>query len=168
MDSFDIRLIYTVNFPFAYPIICETGGRFSKQRGDLHINGDGTMCLNAPQQEKIDCYSGLDTLTFFENILVPNLSWRICVMDNIAFDRMAWGHGMLGIIENYEELLKLKGAKQIKRFLQAYLCKHLPSRNEPCFCSSQEKYKSCHGKYENILMKIGDKMLRQHIAEMQP
>jgi SEC-C motif len=167
MDSFDIRMIYPGNFPFAYPQVCETGGRFSRQRGDLHINGNGTMCLNAPQQERIDCYYGLDTLAFFEKILIPNLSWRACVIGDIPFDRKAWGHGISGVIENYEELLQLKGAEQIVGFLKAYLSRCLPGRNDLCFCPSGKKYKLCHGRYESILVKIGDAMLRQQITEMQ-
>lgn len=163
MDSVELKIIYPDSFPYIYPAVIETGGRFSRMHGQMHLNGDGTLCLTSPQQERVDCYSGINTLLFFDQILVPNLSWRICVLENIPFERKEFGHSMDGIIQSYQELLVMKQPASIHEFINRFLNNSLPERNQDCFCGSGKKYKVCHRQFESNLVKIGHDMLNGHL-----
>lgn len=163
IDTVALKIIYPEKFPFAFPQVLETGGRFSRQNGQMHLNGDGTLCLTSPQQEKVDCYTGMDTLRFFDEVLVPNLSWRICVLEGIPFERKEFGHSMDGIIQSYQELFSLQETAKIYEFINRFLNNTLPGRNLDCFCGSGKKYKSCHGQLESNLVKIGNEMLKAHL-----
>ena len=61
---------------------------------------------------------------------------------------MPWGerqHGLIGIVESYQELLKLKDFQQtillIKNFVMGKI-----DRNDDCPCNSGYSFKKCHRK----------------------
>jgi hypothetical protein len=163
IENVEIKMLYPKSFPYGYPLVIETSGRFSTRHNEMHVNGDGTLCLSSPQEEKINCYSGLSTMQFFDQVLVPNLSWRICVLDGIPFERKEFAHSGEGIFQSYQELLSIKSPSILYDFIVRFLNNSLPNRNDPCLCAVKKKYKACHGLFEGTLVEIGNQMLKEHL-----
>lgn len=167
VDSFQIRLIYTKKFPYAYPKAVETTTRFSKNQVDLHINGDGTLCLNSEPDEATDTHSGMSTVTFIKNVLLPNLAWRVCKLEKLDVELQEFSHGSQGTLESYKQMLNIPDSKTLLLYLVAYQTHALPSRNVKCICGSQKKFKHCHNLVKNKLALIPDETLARHIAELK-
>lgn len=164
VDSFKVKMMYTTKFPYAYPKVCEIGGRFPRDHEDMHINGDGTLCLNSEPGEALDTYRGMDTCVFIEKVLLPNLAWRVCKLENIDVDLKEFSHGALGTLESYTTILNVTDPNLVIRILTAYLNKPLPKRNAPCLCGSNKKFKLCHEQATSKLSYIDKKTLSTHLS----
>lgn len=144
IETFDVLIQYTETFPNAYPLAYETGGRFPRSSPDLHINSDGTLCLNVEQEEALETRNGITTINFIQKVLIPNLAWRVCRLEGLTIELKEHRHGVLGIIDTYKEKLKTDNVKLILILLGKAASNKLPRRNNICFCGSEKKYKQCH------------------------
>lgn len=167
VESYQVKMLYTDNFPRAYPKVYETGGKFQRQRSSMHINGDGTLCLNSEPGEAIDTHRGMDTCSFIEKVLLPNLAWRTYSLEQPADKLAEFSHGIEGTIESYQEILQTDAPRTAIAILDAHISKSLPHRNERCLCGSGKKFKNCHQAQAGKLGAIPVATLETHAANMK-
>jgi hypothetical protein len=167
IELFKVKLLYTNKFPFAYPKVCETGGRFPKNDERMHINGDGTLCLNTEPLEAIDTFHGMSTINFIEKILLPNLAWRICKLEKMDDGLKDFSHGTRGTLEAYMELLEITEPGLVLTYLSKYLENALPKRNDPCLCGIPRKFKRCHESYKSKLAHIPNNIILKHVTALK-
>jgi len=162
IETFDVLIQYTDGFPNCYPLTYETGGRFSQSNYDLHINSDGTLCLNVEQEEALETRNGITTNDFIRKVLIPNLAWRLCRLEGLTTELKEYRHGILGIIDRYKEILKTDNVRLILVMLARTVLNQLPERNDLCFCGGQRKYKLCHQQSIESLKLIRRDLLIKH------
>ena len=167
IETFDVLIQYTENFPNGYPLAYETGGRFPRFSPDLHINSDGTLCLNVEQEEALETRNGITTVVFIQKVLIPNLAWRVCRVEGLTTELEEHRHGVSGIIDSYQEKLKTDNVKLILVLLGKAALNQLPERNDMCFCGSEKKYKQCHYQAIESLKLIKREILFKHFKAIK-
>jgi hypothetical protein len=146
-----------INFPPDYPEKSPSVKELeNKIHPTFHRNPDSCLCLCTPAEQHL-IFSREPTLeNFMYNLLNPYLlSW----LWYERFNEMPWGerkHGSLGLIESYQELLKLHNSQQVVLFIKKYIINRI-DRNDNCPCGSGFSFKKCHRKIiinlENCLPK---------------
>ena len=141
-DVFDIEICLNSIDSNGWPKVYEVAGRHSKiaekyniEVIDLHFySDDGACCLGIKStSEKFERNFRIEQ---FMNDLVIPFFYRLSYTEKFGIDASSndlWGeysHGREGQIEYRKEILNL--------------AKRNPSRNEPCPCGSDKKYKNCH------------------------
>lgn len=167
IETFTLRIQYTENFPNAYPLAYETGGRFLKTNPDLHVNADGTLCLNVEQDEILETRNGITTIDFIQNVLIPNLAWRVCKLEGLTTDLKEHRHGVAGIVDSYKEKLGTDNIKLLLVLIGKAALNQLPDRNEPCLCGSRKKYKQCHYQAIESIRLINRDILTKHFKAIK-
>jgi hypothetical protein len=141
-DEFEIELCIPQAFPSTLPRARESAGRI--ERSYPHINGDGTLCLAVPiEQRRI--FFDQPSLTGFVNGLVIPYLYGYCYWKKHGrhpFDEQQHGHE--GIVQHYIDTLRLVdelAALAVVCFLieYGYRGHHL------CPCRSGLKVRNCHG-----------------------
>jgi len=166
IDSFEVDIRFTSKFPREYPLVFETGGRFSRDNPELHFFTNESLCLNVIQEEIITTRQGISTIDFINNVLIPNLAWRVCKLEGLTTELKEYRHGLNGVIDSYKEKLNVSSNIQMVKFLGLYLLNKLPERNKPCFCGSTINFKKCHYRYLDYLKQIDSKLIRQHLLDI--
>ncbi len=167
VETFAVRIQYTENFPNAYPLAYEIGGRFPKANSDLHVNSDGTLCLNVEQDEILGTRNGISTIDFIQNVLIPNLAWRVCKLEGLTTDLKEYRHGMEGIVDSYKEKLGTDNIRLILLLIGKAALNQLPERNERCICGSEKKYKQCHYPAIESIRLINRDILTKHFKAIK-
>lgn len=167
LETFDVLIQYTEGFPNGYPLTYEIGGRFPRSNRDLHINSDGTLCLNVEQEEALETRNGITTNDFIQKVLIPNLAWRVCKLEGLTTELDEYRHGILGIIDSYKEKLKTDNVRLILVLLGRAALNQIPERNDLCFCGSEKKYKLCHHQAIESLKLIKRDVLIKHFKAIK-
>jgi len=154
-DTYTIEVIPTINYPFEFPFVYETGNKIPNNI-DWHVHQDGHFCIKTIPEEKITCFNGIKLNDFIELEIKPYLF-------NQTFRRLNGyflnerAHGIMGEIEFYQEVLKTKGIANIIQNLHYIHTKPEPSRVSNCYCGSYVKYRKCHREaYQKLSLIDGD------------
>jgi hypothetical protein len=73
------------------------------------------------------------------------------------FNEMPWGernHGLIGLLESYQELLKIKDIRSVSFFMYKYIKNELFQRQE-CPCGSGLPFRKCH---RNLLNRLENRL----------
>ncbi|WP_169705258.1 SEC-C domain-containing protein [Runella slithyformis] len=167
LEKFDVIIQYTEDFPYVYPKAYEVSGRFPIGDSGLHINYDGTLCLNVEQDESIQARNGISTLDFIKKVLIPNLAWRICRLEELTSDLQEHRHGVQGIIDSYAEKLRTSDVRKILILIGHAAINDLPDRNDICLCGSEKKYKLCHYTAIESIKLIKRDVLIKHFRDIK-
>ncbi len=167
IETFNVSIQYTKRFPNAYPLVYETGGRFPKTNPDLHVNSDGTLCLNVEQDEILGTRSGITTIDFIQKVLIPNLAWRVCKLEGLTTELKEHRHGVAGIVDSYKEKLGTDNLSLILLLIGNAALNQLPERNELCLCGSGKKYKHCHCQAIESITLINRDILTRHFKAIK-
>lgn len=129
-----------------WPKVFEVGGKYCRIAEkcevpiiDLHIYPkDGACCLGIKYRDS----KHLGIKEFLHELVIP-FFYRLSYTDKFGIDRARrdlWGeylHGEPGETEHFLEIMNI--------------VRHKPSRNDPCPCGSDKKYKKCHlGEVESL------------------
>ncbi|AEE54547.1 SEC-C metal-binding domain-containing protein [Haliscomenobacter hydrossis] len=144
LDSFSLLIKLSDQSNLHFPKVYETAGTIPRE-GDRHINSDGSMCLAVPPEEARICRRGITLLKFFEEVLIPFLAVQSAINKKLitSFPQGEYGHGDEGVLEFYQQLFRTQNMATIVKGINTLVKKQL-SRNEPCFCGSNQKAKNCH------------------------
>jgi hypothetical protein len=150
-----IRVEFPTSYPDAEPTAYDAAKHF-RRSVDRHILSDGQFCLWLPPCSLWEKDDPVRLLRFLDEVAV--FLERQLVYD--ATGAQSWPgpqykHGadgytefMLGILDGNEG--------HLSSLFPAILGKTHPSRNEPCPCGSQQKYKRCHAeRVEAIIRRVG-------------
>lgn len=137
-DAFSVRIDLGKADANGWPLVYETGGRYREiadregvDFADLHFYPDGQCCLGI--QYAADRRLTVETL--IDGLLIP-FFYRLSYVDRhglASARRDLWGeyaHGEEGYREYESEIMAIASAN--------------PSRNDPCPCGNDLKYKRCH------------------------
>jgi hypothetical protein len=146
-DSFKLEINFPPDYPEKPPLVKELDNKIPLT---FHRNPDGCLCLRTPVEQYL-VFSKVPTLeNFMKNLLNPYLlSW----LWYQRFTEMPWGerkHGILGLVESYKDLLKLKNCKHTIQFMVEFIKNEIHHRKD-CPCGSGLSLKRCHG---NIILEL--------------
>lgn len=163
-DSYKLKIFVPKNFPLALPRVEETEGKIPRD-GRFHINADGTLCLGAPLR-LLMALRGAPSLTrFVEDCLVPYLyavSLKLMRGDEFVFGELA--HGVVGLENDYSEILGLSRKEQVREAIKLLCFKERIANKSPCPCGCGKRLGACSFRYRlNELRRVASiKWFRQH------
>ena len=139
-DNFNLEFVFPPNYPEKIPLVRELDSKIPSM---FHRNPDGCLCLCTPVEQYL-IFSKEPTLeNYIYSLLNPYLlSW----LWYQRFNEMPWGerhHGVKGLIESYQELLKLRNIKHTIHFMYKFVYNRIHNKQE-CPCGSGLLYKNCH------------------------
>ncbi len=177
-DSFEICIELSGSSKI-FPSVKEIGGRIERIRvarslrnkQDLHVNPNETICLCPKPEEKRRFPKKVDLRKFINELVIPYF-FALSYFEKTG--KWAWGqysHGPTGIMEYYldhrndndlkllDDCLMAIGINPKERSIKPYA--QLNGR-EPCVCGSGLKSKKCHPKALNGFRAIiEDSKMRQ-------
>jgi len=142
IDTYDIRIVCTSNYPLSFPLVYETGGRIPINI-DWHVYPDGHACINTIPEEIITCNKGITLKTFIEHQVKPyffNQKYR--ELNGFFLNERA--HGQQGTIDYFKEVFKSNNLRFISLLLLYIKSNPEPNRVKNCFCGSGIRYRKCH------------------------
>lgn len=134
-DSYDIKIELN-EFPKSFPLVYETGERIPIKI-DRHIYPNkGNCCLTITAKEQILIKTKIKTLdSFISLIVIPFFQNNSFYELNKRYNGGEYSHGVLGIIEGYQDILKLDNKYQVSDVLNLLIGKKLSISNQ-CYCGS--------------------------------
>lgn len=141
-DEYNILIDLTpwnTNFPWVY----ETGERIPIDL-DRHIyTGKGNCCFTTPILEEILLKTKVKTLLqFVKYILIPYLQNNSYYEQNNTYINGEYSHSK-GILEGYQDLLKIKDRAQIIAILLAFYNGNILTERCFCYCGSKRTLRKC-------------------------
>jgi hypothetical protein len=141
-DKFEIELRIPHVFPDMLPLARETAGRI--ERSYPHINGDGTLCLAVPVEQRRIFFEQPSLIGFVNRLVIPYL-YGYCYWKQHGrhpFDEQQ--HGQEGIVQHYIDTLHL--ADELAALaVVCFLFEHGYRGHHDCPCGSGLKVRNCHG-----------------------
>lgn len=150
VDTYNIEVLATENFPNTFPFVFETGGKVPVNY-DWHVyETDGHCCIKTTPEEMLACKKGLTLSSFIENEIKPYFFNQTFRRVNGYFYQER-SHGVNGWMEYFEEAFKTADPKTIIEGLRFISKNNKPNRSALCFCGSGVKYRKCHREaYESL------------------
>lgn len=141
LDCYTVSITLPENFPRKLPIVYEVGGRIPR-KPDYHINPDGSACVFLPD-DRWRCFpvdaSFIDYLNGpLHNFFLSQTYYA--VKKQWPFGE--WKHGVGGLYEYYQWLIRTDDKVTIARFLHL-LRKNNLKKHYDCPCGSGKVVKKC-------------------------
>ncbi|WP_374163801.1 hypothetical protein [Arcticibacter sp. MXS-1] len=142
-DTFNIKILAPVNYPFGVPLINEIGLRIERI-ADRHISNNGYCCVAVNHVLLHHAANRLTIADFTEQYIYPYFANQLYFDQNGRFADQEYLHGFQGIQQFYKETLNSKNLQTSIKLLEYVLEKKSPPRNSHCFCEGGKKFKNCH------------------------
>lgn len=142
IDSYDVRIVCSENYPQSFPFVFETKNRIPINI-DWHVHSDGHACLCTWPEEIIYCQKGITIESFLNDNVIPyffNQKYR----EMHGFFLQERAHGIMGTIDFFKEKFRTNNLKLIVKWLEYIALNPEPIRTNECFCGSGEKFRKCH------------------------
>lgn len=144
IGSFEVKIQYPPAYPKRLPRVWEIGGRIPHDINRHLFPKDWNMCFMFPAEEEAYCWTGISTLRFLNQVLVPRLADEYNVSSGGKY-RSEYSHDPTEAAwQFYEKKFNTVDKSVIERLLQALTCGSLPKGFEACPCGSGLKFKKCH------------------------
>jgi len=155
-DNFNLEFDFSSNYPEKLPLVKELDNKIP---ATFHRNPDGCLCLCTPVEQYLIFFKEPTLEIFINNLLNPYLlSWLWAQ----RFNEMPWGerrHGIKGLIESYQELLKLRNFKHTMQFMVEYIKNEIHHKQD-CPCGSGLPFKKCH---RNVIINLENSLPKGQI-----
>jgi hypothetical protein len=141
-DRFHLRIVILED-SFSIPKVQEIGGRI-KREPDQHVNGDGTLCLGTDLRIRTKLGTEPTLMRFVERCLIPYLAgtrWREDGLGSYINGELP--HYGAGVIEDYQEILGVRGAQAIQRGLILASLRRRVANKRSCPCGCDERLGRC-------------------------
>jgi len=142
-DSYSIRLELPTRASSSTPQVFETGGRIARHI-DNHVYTNGALCLGSPWMLRRVIGTPPDLVTFVNHCVVPFLYAASCREKNggdLPFSELA--HGNAGLLDDYEQILGLRGANSVLLALMALSQRHRVTNKIKCPCACGRRLGKC-------------------------
>lgn len=147
VDSYEIKVLIPVNYPYGFPLLFETSNKF--EHSDYrHISDDGSCCVCSLQEADVQRQRGITIKYFFLKYVIPYFANQLYFDSKNKWANGDWEHGFEGIEQFYMEVFKIDDVEKILAFLVLFTTEKI-HRNEKCFCGESKKLKHCHLKEYN-------------------
>ena len=169
-DFFQVRIVFSSEYPAVLPAIFETGGRTAltmRKRqvplNDLHYMPDGRACLCVPQEERLFVNPHSPFETFMANLVVPFFySQAVFDRDGIwPFGERA--HGLDGVWEFYSERLG-NDFEMVLACMRRLARGDRPRSHWSCPCGSGRSVAGCHPQVFQGMVQVHSMLDRHRIS----
>lgn len=157
LDSYQVTIKPGENYPYAFPLVFETGGRIPVNI-DWHVFADGHCCIKSIPEEILLCKGGI-TLDWFISAQLKPYLFNQKYRELHGFFLRERAHDMEGNIAFFTDLLKTKDLLLVARVLLFVSRRSEPSRTSRCFCGSNLKYRKCHRDHYRLLSAFSNHQL---------
>lgn len=161
IDSYQIRIVCSPNFPQSFPKVFETEKRIPLNI-DWHVFPDGHACLCTWPEETLFCQAGITLGSFLNDHVVPyyfNQKYR----EINGFFLQERAHGSKGSIDFFKEKFRTNNLRSIFNWLGYIKSNPEPNRTNDCFCGSGEKFRKCHRSEFREFKKLPTETIEQFI-----
>lgn len=160
-DSFNIEIfIEKQKYPYCVPIVKETS-KIIERVDEWHISKDGFCCLDIDHELEYLSKSGINIISFYQEKIYPFFTNSLYKMKEGNYANEEYKHHFDGVIQFYDERLKLKDVSVIIKILTSVMDNDIPGRNQFCVCGKQVKIKKCHLVAINFLKSLSkDRILK--------
>lgn len=143
-DSFNIEIfIEKQKYPYTVPIVKETSKKIERT-DEWHISEDGFCCLDIDHELEYMSKRGMNIISFYQEKVYPFFTNAMYKMKNGDYANEEYKHHFDGVIQFYNEKLKLNNVSVITKILTSVIDNHIPGRNQFCVCGKEVKIKKCH------------------------
>jgi hypothetical protein len=162
-ETYQVEIHPRDGFPFRFPYVFETGGKIPRI-ADWHIYDDTQSCCIAVEPEEyLVCKKGISLTGFIKDEMLPYFFNQTHRRVLGFYANGEFSHGISGIYEFYDEILKTKGVvRETIRLMLQIADTDKPGRTHDCFCGSKEKFRRCHKAAYEKLSQLGRDMIYQH------
>ncbi len=142
-DNYDV-VIRINGFPREFPHVFEVGERIPP-KADRHIyKNSGRCCLTTRAKEQVLLKTKIKSLNdFISLIVVPFFQNNSYYEINKCYKEGEYSHGVPGVIDAYQEILRLDKKSSIVEPMEMLRSKDL-GKNDPCYCNSGVTLKKCN------------------------
>ena len=147
-DSYSVRLEIPVKTSSYAPQVFETGGRI-KRHIDNHVYRSGALCLGSPWTLRRIIGTPPDLVKFVNQCVIPFLYAASCREDNggkLPFSELA--HGKAGLLDDYESILGLEGARSVSAALMAVSQRKRIANKINCPCACGRRLGDCEFRWK--------------------
>lgn len=149
LDSYEIKVLIPVNYPYGFPTLFETSKKF-EHCPDRHISEDGSCCVCSLQEADIKKQTGITIKSFFLKYALPYLANQLYYDSEEEWANGDFQHGFDGVFQFYSEILRTNDIEKVLSLLILFNTEKL-NRNDKCFCGENKKLKHCHLKeYDKV------------------
>lgn len=164
-DNYDVEINLN-SYPKRFPSVKETAGRIPLKE-DRHINIDNTFCFTTIAKEQILLKKQIkNIIDFIDKILIPFLQNNSYYEINKKYRNGEYSHAIIGVLESYSDILKLKDLSIVINVLMSRLKNKKYGKNEICFCGSRKKIKNCHLYLYNELFFVEKSVIINDLDEL--
>ena len=162
LDEYRISIELPQDYPKGLPIVREVGARIPWNE-DFHVERDGKACVLLPD-DRWRCFpEGAPFRQFLDGPLHDFFLGQSLVALGEDWPFGGWGHGSVGIIQYYTELLETDDVKTIVRFLRVMGKQNL-KLHLSCPCGSGDKIRRCcKGKVIDLRRQIPPAIARKSL-----
>lgn len=166
LDTYQIRIQVTKDFPMSFPLVFETGGQIPRNY-DWHVyETDGHCCLKTLPEEIIACRKGITLNSFIKDEVLPYFFSQTFRRINGYFLQER-AHSNQGWIEYFQEVFDTNNDHLIHHGLTLLARGQRPSRTAGCFCGSGQKFRKCHRDSFDQLSLLEPEEIRQILNRLR-
>lgn len=147
-DSYHLRIAVDSD-PRSLPQVWETAGRVARI-DPTHVNPaldgsrTGTLCLGSYLRQRIEAGNPPTLVAFAKRCIVPylySISLREQGRPDFVFGELA--HGEDGLLQDYEQILGLRGKASVIRALRLSALRRRIANRAPCPCGCGKRLGKC-------------------------
>ena len=164
VGHFLIEIKCSFRYPFRFPHLFEVGGEIPNV-SDRHKYPNSKCCITVEADEIVQCKHGITLVRFISEFAIPYFANQIYYNLTGRYRNGEYSHGEHGIIQYYRSLMKTSDRNLWLTYIKyAFKAQKVPcGRNDICFCGGELKYKCCHLKVFETLVKIGESQVLKDI-----
>lgn len=140
-DTFEVKIFVPENFPEELFILQETGTRIPKEE-KWHNTFSCCVSTNAIIYHTLG--NDISLLNWLVKFAHPFLANYVYKREKEEYASGEFDHATPGIVQGYERLFGLTGAKEVLERLKILSSVLRLGRNDKCFCGSGKKFKTCY------------------------
>lgn len=160
-DTFKIVVTIPENYPYGVPILLELSEKIDRE-DDRHISKNGICCIEITHELLYQAKRGIRMIEFIRDQVYPYLANQLYFDVEGDYANGEYRHHFDGIVEFYNQKLRLSDPNVIVSIIELIIENKLPSRNNLCPCG-KEKYKNCHEKELEFLKTVGKDQLQEDL-----
>jgi len=162
-DSFKIEIyIEKQKYPYCVPIVKETSKKIDRI-DEWHVSEDGFCCLDIDHELEYLSKRGINIISFYQEKVYPFFTNALYKMKEGNYANEEYKHHFDGVVQFYDQKLKLKEISIIKKILTSVLNNNIPGRNQICLCGEEIKIKNCHLTTINFLKSLSKDRIRKDL-----
>ena len=142
-DNYDVR-IELGQYPSFFPHVFETSERIPR-KAERHIYTDSnSCCFTTNAKAQVLLKTKITSLSLFiRDIVIPYFRNNSFYELNGFYSTEEYSHNLFGVIESYQDILKITNVHQIAKQLYNRLNGQKLKLHSPCYCGSPSTLKKC-------------------------